>query len=354
MGKTHPPEQAGVKEIARRANVSIGTVDRVIHNRAGVSEKTRTLIQSIIKKLDYQPNLMAQRLASKKILHLAVLIPGISAETEFWSAPLVGIEKAEQEIKPYGVHIEKYFFDQNDSSTFMSLTQKILKGKPDGILLAPSFIEESVEFVKACLIAEIPYVLINSDLPDQDSLCYIGPDLFNSGYLSAHLASYAVKEGKVLVVNISKDLDNRHHLLRKETGFSTYFKDRKKNIEIVRADIRQTDDVFIAKQLSVVFAVHPDIQGIFVTNSRVGAVASYLEEAKITDKLLIGFDFLNNNIEQLKKGTIDFLICQKPQEQGYRGIIALYQHLVLNEAVEKNYFMPIDIITRENYAVYGN
>jgi LacI family transcriptional regulator len=32
-------ELFGVKEIARRANVSIGTVDRVIHNRSGVSEK---------------------------------------------------------------------------------------------------------------------------------------------------------------------------------------------------------------------------------------------------------------------------------------------------------------------------
>ena len=34
----------GVKEIARRANVSIATVDRVIHNRTGVSETTRKKI----------------------------------------------------------------------------------------------------------------------------------------------------------------------------------------------------------------------------------------------------------------------------------------------------------------------
>ncbi|WP_158798888.1 LacI family DNA-binding transcriptional regulator [Pedobacter sp. L105] len=354
MGKTHQPERAGVKEIARRANVSIGTVDRVIHNRTGVSEKTRILIQSIIKELDYQPNIMAQRLASKKNLRFTILIPGVSAETEFWKAPLIGIEKAEQELKPYGIHIEKYFFDQNDRKSFVGLTKKILKDGSDGVLLAPSFIGESAEFVTACQVAKIPYVLINSDLPEVDSLSYIGPDLFNSGYLSAHLAGYAIKEGKVLVVNISKDLDNDHHLLRKETGFNTYFKDKGISIKVVRADIRQTDDVFITQQLSAVFAAHPDIQGIFVTNSRVSAVARYLQQAEITDKLLIGFDFLKDNIEQLKKGTIDFLICQKPQEQGYKGIMALYQHLILNEVIEKVHFMPIDIITRENYAVYGN
>jgi LacI family transcriptional regulator len=32
-------ELSGVKEIARRANVSIATVDRVLHNRTGVAQK---------------------------------------------------------------------------------------------------------------------------------------------------------------------------------------------------------------------------------------------------------------------------------------------------------------------------
>ncbi len=103
---------AGVKEIARLANVSIATVDRVIHKRGGVSEKTKTKIQSIIEKLDYQPNILAQRLAltSRGTIRLAVLLPAISGETEFWQAPLDGIKQAQSEIKRYGIHIEQFFF----------------------------------------------------------------------------------------------------------------------------------------------------------------------------------------------------------------------------------------------------
>jgi len=82
----------GVKEIARRANVSIATVDRVIHNRTGVSEKTKKKINEIIKELDYQPNILASRLASKNIIILAVLIPRVSEETDFWEVPLRGIQ----------------------------------------------------------------------------------------------------------------------------------------------------------------------------------------------------------------------------------------------------------------------
>jgi len=345
----------GVKEIARRANVSIGTVDRVIHNRTGVSEKTRELVQGIIKELDYQPNILAQRLATKKLLHFAILIPEISGETEFWKAPLNGIEKAEMEIRPYGVKIEKFFFDQNDRSTFVSQTKNILKAEIDGVLLAPSFIEESIAFTTTCRSLGIPYVLINSDIPNHESLCYIGPELFHSGYLGAHLASYALpNSGKILVVNISRDIDNQHHLLRKEEGFRAYFKDHGKDMEIVKTDIRQTDYVSIASNLSSLFKEHKNLQAVFVTNSRVLSVARFLEESKQRDLLLIGFDFLDDNIKYLKNGIIDFLICQKPQEQGYRGIMALYQHLILNEKVEKSYFMPIDIISKENYLFYRN
>lgn len=355
MKKDGGIELSGVKEIARRANVSIATVDRVIHNRSGVSEKTKNNILAIIKDLDYQPNILARRLASKKLLHFAILIPAISQETEFWKAPLSGIEQAESEIKPYGIKIEKYFFDQNDKSTFIKQTKKILKSEVDGILLAPSFIDESLEFTKVCQYFKIPYVFINSDIPNQDSLCYIGPDLFQSGYLSAHLTNYAVdKNGKILIINISKEMDNYHHLLRKEESFKAYFRDNHKNNEIIKADIRQTDYQSVVTKLKELLTIHQDVKAIFVTNSRVSSVARFLEESEIKGILLIGYDFLNENIEYLKKGVIDFLICQKPQEQGYKGIMALYQNLVLNTAVDKAYFMPIDIITRENYKFYRN
>lgn len=355
MKKDSLVELTGVKEIARRAKVSIGTVDRVIHNRTGVSEKTKSNIQAIIKELDYQPNILARRLASKKQLHFVVLIPEISEETEFWKAPLNGIEQAESEIKQYGIKIEKYFFDQNDKSTFVSQTKKILKSEVDGILLAPSFIEESLEFTKACQQLKIPYVLINSDIPNQDSLCYIGPDLFHSGYLGAHLANYTIKEsGEVLVVNIAKEIDNHHHLLRKEEGFRAYFKDNLRNINIIKEDIRQTNYASLAAKLNEVLSIHPKVKTIFVTNSRVFSVARFIKESKLKDILLIGYDYLNENIEYLKNGVIDFLICQKPQEQGYKGIMTLYQNLILDIVVNKSYFMPIDIITKENYKFYRN
>ena len=355
-GNTSNPESIGVKEIARLANVSLATVDRVLHNRTGVSEATRTKIQKIIKRLNYRPNILARRLASGKVYRFAALIPTVSEETDYWQAPLNGINRAEAELSLYGIKVERFLFDQNDKKSFIDKAKAILDKEIDGVVLAPSFIEESIQFTNSCRALNIPYVFINSDIPAQESLCYIGPELFKSGYLAGSLAGYSKsRTEKVLVVNIVKEIDNQqHHVVRKEEGFRTYFKDKKINAEIVELNIHQTDYQAVEKSLTEVLQQHPDINAIFVTNSRVFSVARFLEKKGLKDILLIGYDYIEENIQYLRSGRINFLICQKPEEQGYRGVMALYHHLILKIPIASIDYMPIDIITQENYEFYKN
>ncbi|MBO9620400.1 MAG: LacI family DNA-binding transcriptional regulator [Niabella sp.] len=344
----------GVKDIAREAKVSIGTVDRVLHNRPGVSSATREIIEKIVKKYNYQPNILARRLASKKNLRFATLVPSVSSETEYWAAPLKGIVEAEEQIRHYGIVIEKFFFDLNDPKTFDVQARNILKSKFDGILLAPYFIEKASKLALESKKKGIPIVFINSDMPEQDSLSYVGPDLYSSGYMGAHLVNYLVhKNQKVLIVNISRIYGAFYHMLKKEEGFRDYFSKNTKKIDILKTDIKKTDYPSIKKELKKLFADN-DIKAVFVTNSRVFYVSRFFEEAGIKDVFLIGYDYIAKNIEYLQKGPIDFLICQKPQEQAYQGIMALYNHLVLGKEIDPKVYMSIDILTRENYRFYKN
>jgi LacI family transcriptional regulator len=345
---------SGIREIARRAKVSIATVDRVLHKRTGVSAKTKDRINKIIADLDYQPNLMARRLASRKVTRLITLIPKSSEESSFWAAPLKGIEQAETELLQFGVNVVKVFFDQDDIESFNKQTKYILKNKPDGVLLAPSFLEQAKPFLRQCKNLKIPFVFINSDIPGEESLCYIGPNLYKSGYLAANLVSYLVnKTDEILLVHISKEIDNHYHLLRKEEGFRAYFKENHLSIKIIKSDIRPKDNHSVEREIGAILSGNKNLKLIFVTNSRVSSVAGYLKKSG-RDILLIGYDYLSENIEFLNEGVINFLICQKPVEQGYRGLMALYRHLVLKDSVEQQYFMPIDIITKENYSFYRN
>jgi LacI family transcriptional regulator len=345
-------ELTGVKEIARRANVSIGTVDRVIHNRVGVSKKTKDKINAIIEELDYQPNIFARRLASKKVLKFIVLIPRSSEETDYWDGPLEGIRQAETEIKPYGIEVDLYLYDLNKKQSFAQQVNSLLLQEFDGVVIAPVFTEEAIGFLKTLKERQIPYVFINSDIPEYPGLSYFGPNLFQSGYLAAHLMKYLVSKSEpVLVVNISREIDNHHHLLRKEEGFRAYFEKHNLGNAIYKLDIGETDYLSI-KRAMLTFLKDQDVKAIFVTNSRVSYIARFLKEKEDNETLLVGFDYTKENLVYLQDETIDFLICQKPREQGYKAIIALYQNLVHTAPVEQINFMPIDIITKENADAY--
>lgn len=342
----------GVKDIAKMTNVSIATVDRVLHNRPGVALATEKKIKAIIKKYDYRPNILARTLASRKVIRLAILIPAVSKETSYWQAPLDGIGQAEAEVRQFGVTIEKYFFDLNDKQSFVRQTKRILKSKTDGVLMAPHFEGDAEVFSEQLTERKIPFVYINSDVPGQKSLSYIGPHLYQSGFLGGQLADFISKESSTcLIVHISKTPDSYYHLLEKEKGFRAYFSGRKKG-RILKSDIQRTDYGSIKKELTAVLKSQR-VDLIFVTNSRVFYVARFLEEAGIHNIRLIGFDLIDKNISCLENGRIDFIISQKPREQAYRGVMALYNKLIKGEPVEQQVFMPIDILTKENYRFYG-
>ena len=59
-------ERVRIKDIAIMAGGSVGTVDRVIHGRSGVSKESRIRVEKILKQLNYQPNMYASALASNK------------------------------------------------------------------------------------------------------------------------------------------------------------------------------------------------------------------------------------------------------------------------------------------------
>ena len=79
------PERIRIKDIARLAEVSVGTVDRVLHGRPGVSENSKKRVEKILNELNYQPNMYASALASNKKYNFACMLP-IHGEGSYWCA----------------------------------------------------------------------------------------------------------------------------------------------------------------------------------------------------------------------------------------------------------------------------
>jgi len=327
----------------------------VIHNRGEVSKATRDKILEIIEEMEYQPNLLASTLASKKTFSFALLVPEPISDESYWNKPLIGVRKAFQEIHQYGVNISIYLFKQSDPETFNNEARIVLESNPEGVVLAPFFLRESKEFIEELKKRNIPYVFIDSNITECCKLSFIGQNSFQSGMLAAKLLDYSVPaEASILILHFAKQLDNMNHLVQREKGFYEYFS--KNRPETKRTLITQEiDDPTTEESRNVIktlLQTNTEIQGVFVTNSQVYYLANILEELNLTNIRVIGHDLIKENISFLKKGFVDFLICQRPEEQGYNAIITLFEHLVLKKEVKSENYTSIDIITKENVDYY--
>ena len=109
------------------ADVSVGTVDRVIHGRSGVSESSRKRVEEILKQLDYQPNMYASALASNKKYAFACLLP-LHEKGEYWTDVETGIHNAVETYSDFNVAV--YFF--NDTDTLCTFRPVLLTFCMDG------------------------------------------------------------------------------------------------------------------------------------------------------------------------------------------------------------------------------
>src|SRR5690606_29528545 len=99
-----------IKDIAKLAGVSVGTVDRVLHERGKVSDDALKKVLATLKEIDYKPNLIARTLGSNKSFNIAVLIPDPSMD-DYWKQSVLGVEQAEGEWSQYDIHIKSYYFN---------------------------------------------------------------------------------------------------------------------------------------------------------------------------------------------------------------------------------------------------
>jgi len=350
-----PTKRIRIKDIAKKAEVSIGTVDRVIHNRGEVSPETKEKILRILEEMDYRPNILASALASKKVHQFAILIPEPQSEEAYWNKPMTGVQRAFQNLQEYGIQITAYRFSQSEPESFRIKAGEILQNQPEGVVLAPFFSRESKAFIEKLTELHIPYIFIDSNLKECKKISYIGQNSFQSGTLAARLYDWSLP-GKacILVVHFAKEMDNQNHLVQRENGFYDYFSRAETGPlkTLVTLEIEDPSPQNISKAIEEELKKQKKIDGIFVTNSQVYRMAACLNEKGLKGIRLIGHDLIRQNMFWLKEEVVDFLICQRPEEQGYQAVETLFRHVILKQQVLAENYTSIDIITKENLDFY--
>jgi UDP-N-acetylmuramyl tripeptide synthase len=81
-----------IKDIAQLSGVSVGTVDRVLHNRGRVSEEALKKVLKVLDQIEYKPNVIARTLGSNKTYRIGALIPD-PEQDPYWACPECGLTR---------------------------------------------------------------------------------------------------------------------------------------------------------------------------------------------------------------------------------------------------------------------
>jgi len=342
-----------IKDIAKAAGVSVGTVDRVLHHRGKVSDDALKKVMAVLETQEYKPNLIARMLGTNRSYRIAVLLPNPD-EDPYWDFTRAGVNQAENEWQNYGVQLMTFPFDTAQKDSFKTVAEKVLDFKPDGVLIAPILYHEALPFFEACRTLQIPYVLFNTNIRESQALSFIGQDLYQSGRVAAELICIGQTEPATFaVLHVDEDLDDSIHLLEKERGFKDYVTEFFNGHPMVLSLNRTSSSDFSFKKKLANLLAEPHLKGIFVSSSLgTTTAATLLRNHRKNNIRLVGYDLLDQNVSFLRIGLIDFLIHQKPQQQAFLGVSCLANYLVFKkEAVRVNQF-PLEVITRQNLDSY--
>ena len=148
-----------IRDVAKRAGVSISTVSRVLNNTASVDEAKRQRVQEAARDLGYSPNPAALSLLGQSTGGIGVLLPYIAGD--FFSEFLHGIDRVTSD--------NGYFLVVSSSHRNVKEFRAVIQGlnrRVDGLIVMSTEIPAAT--VRGWLPSDLPVMFVNTDVSGTD------------------------------------------------------------------------------------------------------------------------------------------------------------------------------------------
>lgn len=331
-----------IKDVAKKAGVSVGIVSKAFNNYPDVSEKTRKKIFEVAEELNYTPNVVAKNLSSKRQLTIGMITSGIldtDGKDNFNLYNLFKGAYSAVEEKPYEL---SYFFTDSIKQKQKSYTKFCRERNIGGAILQGVTVEDP--YFLELVDTKIPCVLI--DLTTQNDEGLIGNVSTNNFEASREVANYlldchhrdiAIIAGKIeTVVNTERI-----------SGVISAFKDRGLELQeedVLHANFSEEQAYIMAKQYletkrPTAFLCFSDLMAFGVMRAVNEAGLRIPEDISVTgfDGLVVS-EYTHPRLTTVKQ---DFF------EIGKQAAILL-QQMMENEQAKKRVFVPHQLIKRES------
>lgn len=342
------PSRAGIKEIAKSLGISIGTVDRALHNRPGISPTTRAQVLKMAERLNYKPNVVARSLKLNRHLRIGVRLPQEIAA--FFDPLWEGIKAAAERM--VGVNIDLDFRTYpHIGKGDVELLEADMGRHYDGMILTPGDPRRFDPLIRNFVARSVPVVCVASDAPRSGRVAAVTVDAAISGSIAAELFARTLPKSGFVAI-ITGDLSTRDHA-DKLKGFAATLATIAPRLSLLPAiethdvpqDARRTALTLLERK--------PRPAAIYISTANSLPVLRALDDqGALDDILVVATDLFSELVPYLESGRVLATLYQRPSAQGRAAVEALV-HYVLQGPTQNpiTRFAP-HIILRSNLPLF--
>lgn len=336
------PSSPTIRDVSRKARVSVATVSRVLNNQPGYSEETRQRVLAAIEALGYQPNQVARGLVSRKTRTIGVMFPTVSSM--FSAALLQGIE-GEAHLRDYGVFVCNI---GEHGNRFDRVIGMLAEKRVDGLLFVSEWLSES--FAERLGELNIPVVLVSTGGPGSP-FPYVKADDFRAAFQAT---THLLQSGHRRIGMVSGPpqdaiaggprIEGYRHALR-EYGLVPSDRD----IAVGRFDFHSGLEA--AEQL---LDRVPDLTAVFAASDEMAAgvlACCYRRGIRVPDTLsVIGYD----NLAVAEMTSPPLTTVAQPLEQMGRTAMEMLLAMLDGAPVPDSVLMETTVVERDSVGKIGN
>ena len=341
---------AGIRDIADALGTSIGTVDRALHGRSGVSPKTKTRVLRMAEQLGYKPNIAARSLKLNRNLRIAAVLPREIAA--FFDPLRAGIRAAAEETVGMQITLDFHEYPRLGSGDAAALESAAAK-RYDGILFTPGRPRELAPIMRRIVGQGTAMLCVASDAPDSGRIASVAVDAYTSGALAAELLSHKLQAAS-RVATITGELATFDHA-EKLRGFAATLALLAPHLTLlpVVESHESPEDAYRQTVALLKSKSRPD--AIYISTANSLPVLRALEEQKLLGRVpVVATDLFHELVPLIESGKVLATLYQRPQVQGKTAFETLLGHLMDKGRPVKTHRLAPHIILRSNLSLFAN
>ncbi|MBQ9611080.1 MAG: LacI family DNA-binding transcriptional regulator [Lachnospiraceae bacterium] len=325
-------EKTTISDVAKRAQVSVGTVHRAIYGKPGVSEVVRERILEIAHEMGYQPNRVASSLR-KKPLNIVVAFPAPTEQNRFFYGELWnGCQECRDLFQYHNCTVIEVPYNEEQENSFSSIMGQVLlqnNQSIDGMLIGGKMREEDRILASNVTYPphKIPLIAVGENFSDIHCLCSIQSDHVTDGRMAAELLCPQLSEiDGILLASGDPDMQSNAENANAFRDWVAEYSPKMKVFMVGGA----AEDRSVLERVRQCLGDHPEIRGLYAVSAR--GTLQIVEAAKSFMPLrtfrIIGSDLYRESADYLRKGIISSIIYKNPRNQARTGIQYMLDYLI--------------------------